>query len=106
MKLPKCKLCSKEGHYKYQCFLLPKKAISKLGKQGRAWQSFRANWFYDNQAEFYYCYLCGVKMLPAETTLDHIIPRSRDPKKRYDPENIKVCCYSCNSAKGSKVLSG
>jgi hypothetical protein len=41
--------------------------------------------------------------LAEETTLDHVIPRSRAPELRYDPNNLRPCCWTCNSKKGSRV---
>jgi len=49
------------------------------------------------------CYLCGALLGIDTLTLDHIIPRRRRPDLRYEPSNLKACCFNCNSAKGSKV---
>ena len=47
------------------------------------------------------CQYCGQKRAPAELTLDHITPRSRDG--RSTPENLATACVSCNTRKGSRT---
>lgn len=105
-----CKFCGLEGHTKTFCYVRPKnpnlkrKAIRMIGKHGQKWLRTRAEWFKDNPAEFYVCYLCGDTLKPRETTLDHVIPRSRRPDLRYDFSNLRPCCFRCNSKKGSRTV--
>ena len=47
------------------------------------------------------CQYCGQKRAPAELTLDHITPRSREG--RSTPENLATACVSCNTRKGSRT---
>ena len=64
-------------------------------------------WCQDNPANdegYYVCYLCGRWLLPIETTLDHVVPRSHAPELRLDLDNLAPCCYTCNVEKGSKSL--
>lgn len=83
----------------------PRKRINQRGKVAKQWTETRNQWFIDNPAEFYVCYLCK-KLIPKnETTLDHKIPRSRSPSLRFDPSNLAPCCWTCNGAKGSRVIS-
>lgn len=79
-----------------------------MGKHKKLWLQTRRQWFKENPPNFegfYICYLCGIWMEDRETTLDHVIPRSRAPHLRYDFDNIRPCCWKCNSEKGSKVLT-
>lgn len=56
------------------------------------------------------CYLCGTKCAPMShpssvdpsgLTLDHVIPLAHGGSNRN--ENLRVCCFSCNRAKGNAV---
>lgn len=70
------------------------------------WLQARAQWFkenWPNEQGFYICYLCGKWLDQKETTLDHVLPRSRRPDLRYEMSNLMPCCASCNLEKGSKV---
>lgn len=79
------------------------KPLRKRGKHSLKWEAARAKWFKANEAPYYICYLCGKSLLKIDVTLDHVIPRSRAPKLRYEQSNLKPCCYPCNVDKGSKV---
>lgn len=116
-----CKFCGTLTHWPYQCFKNPylkkygwqgskawdnpktRKALKKRGKHYVIWMKTRTQWFIENPAEYYNCYICGKSLMPYETTLDHVIPRSRAPHLRYDMSNLKPCCGLCNQEKGSKV---
>lgn len=118
-----CNYCKVPGHYPYQCSSNPYlkkygwrgskgydnpkaiKSLKKRGKQYINWVRTRREWFINNPAESYICYLCGKYLLPNETTLDHVLPRSRNPELRYKFSNLKPCCYDCNIKKGSKVYN-
>ena len=103
-----CKFCSSSKHLSWQCFQNPnrleqsKKKI-KSGKVTVKWIITRKKWFKENPADHYVCYICGKWLTPEETTLDHVIPRSRAPHLRYEFSNLKPCCFVCNGEKGSKV---
>ena len=116
-QLPKtCKYCGEENprHWPFQCFKNPKRkkySINKIGKVAKQMQSVREVWFRENppNGEYYYCYLgisnyCPNRLLPIETFLDHVKPRSRFPELRYDLLNLMPICYWCNTLKGSKSL--
>lgn len=49
------------------------------------------------------CYLCGFVLSMQEIMLDHVIPLSRGGP--HIESNLRVCCRSCNSRKGSRLLS-
>ena len=104
-----CKWCGEypARHFAYQCKENPKVRsyhITKHGKVAQTWWNVRRKWFDDNKADNYTCYLCGKWLTPAETTLDHVVPRSHDASLRYETSNLRPCCYTCNGLKGSKSL--
>lgn len=78
------------------------KPIRRLGKQHQLWMATRKLWFELYYASRYYCHYCGIGMLKSETTLDHLIPRSRRPDLRYVLWNLVSACGPCNTKKGSK----
>ena|SRR3990167_7631701 len=50
------------------------------------------------------CYVCKKWIDPTsrDLTIDHVIPLARGGYSSY--ENMKVCCNSCNNAKGDLLL--
>lgn len=113
-----CKHCGQMGHYAYQCFANPKKAlkrtpIKKVGKQTKQWFITRATWIRKNpppiDGKYWECYLqihewCPVRIDVAHLTLDHVVSRTRDPKKRFAQDNLKPACIHCNGMKGSRSV--
>lgn len=49
------------------------------------------------------CYLCDSKLKFNESTLDHVIPKSKGG--HHGLANLKLCCKDCNSLKDNKLLS-
>ncbi|MCJ7596948.1 MAG: HNH endonuclease [Desulfobacterales bacterium] len=49
----------------------------------------------------YQCQYCGGKYSSEELTYDHVIPKSRGGKTRW--ENIVTCCVECNREKGGRT---
>lgn len=81
--------------------------MKQNGKQATLWLKIRKQWVKDNPPNFqgyYQCYICFRWIPENELTLDHVIPKSnaQNYANRHDPENLKPCCYTCNSEKGSK----
>lgn len=112
-----CKWCGEENptHYPFQCKDNPKRNKYKLPKQGKvafAMKMTRDVWFDKNPPDsngFYHCYLnisnqCPNRLLPIDTMLDHVQPRSSHPELRFDLLNLMPCCFWCNSLKGSRSL--
>lgn len=110
-----CKHCGLMGHFAYQCFTNPKKAlkrtrIKKVGKTTKQWFVTRATWIRKHPPDadgYWYCYLqihewCPIKLTIETLTLDHVVSRSRDPKLRFNQENLKPSCRYCNGEKGSR----
>lgn len=111
-KPPKqCKFCGdpEPNHWPYQCRMNPR-AKKKIAQYADIkWQQLKREWFETHPADYYTCYLqispiCPKVMAQNETTLDHVIPKSRGEKYKYDIHNLRPCCWACNSEKGSKVL--
>lgn len=99
-----CQVCGKRAYSDYCVQHKPRKPIPQQGKHAKKWQDTRKQWFRENPAKQYVCYLCGKLLNKEETTLDHIKPRSGNPELRYEFSNLKPCCWSCNASKGSKRL--
>ena len=49
----------------------------------------------------YTCQYCSRKIEGPEATVDHVLPRSRGGKHRWD--NVVACCLTCNRKKGDKT---
>jgi 5-methylcytosine-specific restriction endonuclease McrA len=47
------------------------------------------------------CQYCAKRLVPAQLTLDHIMPRSRGGTD--DPENLAASCIPCNQRKGNRT---
>lgn len=106
-----CKICDSDDHTAFYCKEKAKSSTPKQyknlkmnGKYHKQWLKVRKQWFKDHPQDWYVCYICHKSLVPAETTLDHVIPRSRRPDLRYEPSNLKPCCWPCNTEKGSKSL--
>lgn len=124
MKTPKCKHCGAENqHYSTFCMKAPKKAIKasvtqlkrtplprptkpikKKGKVSKQWERTRAKWFLTHSQVYYACYICGKRMNPSETQLDHVKSRSSRPDLRFSLDNLKPICMADNMRKGSLSL--
>jgi 5-methylcytosine-specific restriction endonuclease McrA len=107
-----CTYCHSPDHSQFHCRQKPRtqlkarKRLKKLGKHGNRWLETRAEWFRQNPAEQYECYLqitsnCLRVMTPEQTTLDHVQSRSRYPQLRYELSNLRPACWPCNMYKGS-----
>jgi len=46
------------------------------------------------------CQYCGEKVTQENATIDHFIPQSKGGK--HNKENLKLCCFICNSIKSGK----
>lgn len=108
-----CKHCGSDKHTSLMCFSKPRtalksnrKAINRVGPVTAKWIETRNEWIQQNHTETgtWNCYIC-YELLTIETlTLDHVKSRSRHPELRFDLNNLKPCCASCNSKKGSRDL--
>lgn len=113
-----CRHCGLMGHFSYQCFTNPKKAlkrtpIKKIGKTTKQWFMTRATWIRKNpppiEGTYWECYLqihewCPVRIDISKLTLDHVVSRSHDASLRFNLDNLKPACQYCNSEKGSRSL--
>lgn len=46
------------------------------------------------------CQLCGAGPAKGPLHVDHILPRSMNPDRCFDPTNLQVLCEPCHTAKG------
>lgn len=126
-----CKFCGGTGHFPYACFNNPKrkenmaktpkprtpikqnKPLKQFGKVAKQWVLTRKTWIRQNpppiEGVYWQCYLgispdCPGRLDIKLLTLDHVISRSRDPSKRFDLDNLKPCCWWCNTVKGSRTV--
>lgn len=117
-----CGYCESLNHWPYQCYRNPylkkygwkgsknfdnpktRKTLKSRGKGWLIWEKTRKQWFIENAADYYVCYLCRKGLMPYETTLDHIKPRSSHPELREEMSNLAPCCTKCNRDKGSQSL--
>jgi len=49
----------------------------------------------------YICQYCSCKLDGGGATIDHVLPRSRGGKHRW--ENVVCCCLKCNRKKGDRT---
>lgn len=93
---------------------LPKPAKREPKKRKRMkihfdqkWAETRTQWLAENEPSFegyYTCAMCGRAVHVDEVTLDHIVPRSRDSKLKYDMSNLAPMHFACNTKKGSRLI--
>lgn len=108
-----CEICGTRS-YSDRCFRHKERkpikqttTIKRVGKQAKAWSLFRKHYLAlhpPNDEGYYECYICHKWILPDQVTLDHIQSRSSAPHLRLNEDNIAICCYPCNTEKGSLSL--
>lgn len=49
------------------------------------------------------CTYCHKRLKVSQTTIDHIIPRSKGGSNTMS--NLAACCYNCNQAKGDRTVA-
>lgn len=81
----------------------PRKAITKVGKQGKNTAAAVEKWKRTqkpNDQGYYICYICGkwITYLRAE----HKLSKARHPSERTNPHNFAPVCDECNDEKRSK----
>lgn len=91
--------------------LKPKKRMKGIGRVTQKWIETRQEWIRLNPPVdgMYECYLritpeCPRFMVTQHMTLDHVKSRSRYPELRFDLNNLRPACWSCNREKGSRDL--
>jgi len=82
-------------------YLVP--MIIKLVKYVRTVFKRRVPWSKRNVclSDRYICQYCGTKLKNSETTVDHIIPKSRGGKSTF--ENCVTACRKCNIKKNNRL---
>jgi Restriction endonuclease len=107
-----CLICSRLTANPSRCDVHQREAERERGRQrgsstargyGAAWRRLRAELIGKWVAE--YGYVCPGWQRPSHTarelTLDHVIPLSKGGASH--PDNLRVLCKSCNSAKRDRV---
>lgn len=66
------------------------------GKKSKAWVKFRADFIKDkkNFEGYYVCEMCERWVEYIE--VDHIVKRSIDPSRVFDPTNLRLLCHDCH----------
>lgn len=49
------------------------------------------------------CYLCGRRLEPEQSCIEHIIPISQGGSN--EPENVAISCFRCNTRKADNYVS-
>lgn len=70
-----------------------------FGRDGESWDKSEAHKVLARDG--HRCRYCERELSGDEITFDHVMPRSRGGGDK--PENLVVCCVSCNSRKGDKT---
>lgn len=92
------------------CFNKPRGTIRNTSrKTDQRWIDTKVAWFKQNPGPTYECYLkisiyCPRKLTLETLVLEHVIPKSRGEKYKYDIANIRPSCKFCNFIKGSRTI--
>ena len=107
-KIPKCKGCNKEGHYKINCLVTAKTVIKKVSikpiKTKPALKKKPSKTLLKKKLEIlvkdfvkrrdnYTCQRCGKIVEGSNCHASHVIPVSRSGYLQFEPLNMKVLCY-------------
>jgi 5-methylcytosine-specific restriction protein A len=74
-----------------------KKDQGHIKREKRKAQLLKKTQWWKNRLARGICHYCGKKYLPAELTMDHIVPLARGGKSTKG--NVVPCCKSCNNRK-------
>lgn len=79
-----------------------------VNKKAAADREIRKEWIKQNPGPWN-CYLnispmCLGYLDESTMVLDHVIPKGRGNKYRYDLNNLKPSCVFCNGLKGSRTI--
>ena len=97
-------------HTSIMCFNKPRIPIRP--KPNLTWDQTVDRWYALNPPDEngnWICYLQIADLCPKlldkeQITLEHVIPKSRGKKYKYNVNNIRPACVYCNSLKGSRTL--
>jgi 5-methylcytosine-specific restriction endonuclease McrA len=68
-----------------------------IERERRKARDLRASQWWKRQLAKRKCHYCGCESLPADLTMDHIVPLSRGGKSSKG--NVVPCCKNCNNQK-------
>jgi len=74
---------------------------SHIKKEKEKARELRKSSWWKQQVGRGICYYCEKKFLPAELTMEHILPIARGGTS--SKKNCVPCCKDCNSKKGAKT---
>lgn len=113
-----CTFCESSEHTQFYCHRKPRNTLSqtkpmnKVGKVTQQWFNLRREWIAKYGSEDHHCHYCNVLLsdnqfliddgLAMKLTLDHLVPRSRKPSKRFQFSNLVPACLPCNTDKSSR----
>lgn len=108
-----CKYCGSPYHKSIQCFEKPRKPIRKesIVSLSKRTQTSR-EWFKQNPPDErgrWFCYLrispdCPHVLTRSTIQLEHVRSKVRRPDLKYDIDNLKPSCHSCNRQKASRSV--
>ena len=108
-KIPTCKNCQKQGHYKTWCPSLPRKPIKSVSKASQPKKAVvkakKRSWYvkeldrvfslYIRQSKPPVCVTCGKKDEPKNLQNGHYYSRGKLPT-RWEEDNCWPQCVGCN----------
>lgn len=75
-------------------------------KGGRRWRDLQAQVVASSDV----CWLCGQRVWrgvkpthPMSPSADHVLPVAAYPELEFDPGNLRVAHFGCNSARGTRA---
>lgn len=74
--------------------------LSRFGDMPKRKEQYSRRGIYGRDRE--QCQYCGTFPKGRDLTIDHVLPRSKGGKSAW--ENCVVCCQSCNTKKGNRLL--
>lgn len=110
----KCTYCGGIGHSSFGCYQKPRNTMqleSTKSKEKR--QALSQEWHKLNKPDatgHWYCYLCisphCTPILDIQgLTLEHVYPKNKYPKLKYEVLNVKASCAACNKLKMSNTIN-
>lgn len=107
-----CKFCGGNDHYSMTCFKRPQTIPVESEKHKQQRTTTRKAWFRTNKPDSqgrWACYLriadnCPKFVTSGTIDLEHVKPKGKHQKLRYQVLNIKAACQPCNKLKASWEL--
>lgn len=112
MKPKPCKFCGKNTHTSMGCWDRAKQTLKQESDKTKEKRTnFKWEWIEANGgvAAEWICYLqitreCPILLNIDNLVLEHVKSKAGHPELKYDLNNIKPACQSCNKRKGGLSL--